>query len=82
MYGRINSSWRVERDVLTYRATIPANTTATLYLPAIEASNVSESGKKLFESGDIRFIKVERGKAVYELSSGDYSFTSAIQLQR
>jgi alpha-L-rhamnosidase len=82
MYGRINSSWSVEKDVLTYRATVPANTTATLYLPAAQTSSVREGGKEIVGSNGIRFVKFECGKAVYELSSGDYSFTSAIQLQR
>ena len=81
-YGRINSSWSVEKGVLAYRATVPTNTTATLYLPATQASSVLENGKKIADSVGIRFIKFEGGKAVYELSSGDYSFTSAIQFQR
>ena len=82
MYGRITSDWKIDKGVLTYRATVPANTTATLYLPASQESGVRESGKEIADSGGIRLVKFEHGKAVYELSSGDYTFTSAIQLQR
>jgi alpha-L-rhamnosidase len=82
MYGRIDSSWSFEKGVLTYRATVPANTSATLYLPAIQVASVLENGKKIADSGGIRFVKLEGEKVVYELESGDYTFTSAIQLQR
>jgi len=77
MYGRIESRWKMENGALTYHATVPANTTATLYLPSSEASGVREGGKKIADSSGIRFIKFERGKAVYELSSGDYLFESS-----
>ena len=33
-YGRISSEWRWEGNKWMYKTTIPANTTATLYLPA------------------------------------------------
>jgi alpha-L-rhamnosidase len=78
MYGRIDSSWKIADGKLIYHATVPANTTATLYLPAVSASNVLEGGKKP-DPGIVRFIRLERGKAVYELSSGDYSFTSSLK---
>jgi len=82
MYGRITSEWKIESGTLAYHATVPANTTATLYLPTTELSSVREGGKTIADISGIRFIKGERGKAVYELPSGDYKFTSAIQLQK
>src|SRR4029079_14933486 len=77
MYGRIESFWKMENGSLRYHATVPANTTATLYLPASEASSVREGGKKIADPSGIRFIKFEHGKAVYELSSGGYFFESS-----
>ena len=68
MYGRISSAWKVDGKTLTYRATVPANTTATLYLPASDAATVKAKGA--------RFLKYESGKAVYLLSSGTYEFTT------
>ncbi len=79
MYGRINSSWKVSDGVLTYTATVPANTTATLYLPAASEKEVTEGGKNIEAARGIRFIKYENGTAVYELSSGNYSFTSSVK---
>ena len=78
MYGRINSSWKVENGVLTYEAVVPANTTATLYLPASSEKTVKESGKAVKAGKGVRFIKFENSRAVYELGSGTYKFTSSI----
>ncbi len=40
MYGTIESSWRVEADKRVYKVKIPANTTATLFLPCEEYQEV------------------------------------------
>ena len=74
-YGRINSNWKVANKVLTYSATVPANTTATLYLPASSEKAVKESGKPAGQTKGVTFIRYENGKAVYELKSGEYQFT-------
>jgi alpha-L-rhamnosidase len=76
MYGRIASAWKVDGKALTYRATVPANTTATLYLPATAPSAVKEGGKDAGEAKGVAFIKYENGNAVYNLKSGSYQFTS------
>jgi len=80
MYGRISSSWKTEHGVLTYSTTIPANTTATLYIPALSANMVKEGGKTIpAKSNFIKFIKFEKGKAVYELTSGSYEFQCVLK---
>ena len=80
MYGKILSSWKVDKDVLTYLATVPANTTATLYLPAASEKVVKEGGKNIpNKNAFITFVKYEKGKAVYELTSGSYEFTSVLK---
>jgi len=76
MYGRIKSAWKVDGPVLSYRATVPANTNATLYLPTTSAEAVQEAGKKAGQAKGITFMKYENGKAVYHLESGSYEFTS------
>ena len=75
MYGRIRSGWKVAGNTLTYRATVPANTTATLYLPAASAAAVREGGREPRQANGITFVKHENGKAVYRLQSGSYEFT-------
>ncbi|MDN3656050.1 family 78 glycoside hydrolase catalytic domain [Ferruginibacter paludis] len=74
-YGRISSSWKMEKGVLTYTATVPANTTATLYLPAKDIKNIKEGGKPAANSQGVKFIRFDKGKAVYALQSGTYEFT-------
>ena len=75
MYGRIGSAWKVDGAGLTYRATVPGNTTATLYLPAPSEKAVKEGGKEIGKAKGITFLRYENGKAVYELKSGSYEFT-------
>jgi alpha-L-rhamnosidase len=77
MYGKISSAWKVEGATLTYRATVPANTTATLYLPTSSAESVKEGGKDARGAMGITFVRYENGEAVYALKSGSYSFTAA-----
>ena len=76
MYGRIRSAWKVTGTVLTYRAVVPANTTATLYLPAAAPNLVKESGKSIAEAKGVTFLRQENGKAIYALKSGSYEFTA------
>ena len=76
MYGRISSAWMVDGTLLTYRATVPANSTATLYLPTASAESVKEGAKDVRGANGIAFVKYENGKAVYTLKSGRYTFTA------
>lgn len=77
MYGRIASAWRVTGKLLTYRATVPANSTATLYLPAASADDVKEGGRDARRAAGVTFVKYENGKAVFTLKSGSYEFTAS-----
>ncbi|MCX6302874.1 MAG: family 78 glycoside hydrolase catalytic domain [Bacteroidia bacterium] len=78
MYGRISSGWNVENGILTYTAIVPPNTIATLYIPAASAGAVKENDKAVKKSKGVTFIKYESGKAVFELKSGSYKFTSSL----
>lgn len=75
-YGDIKSEWVVRNDGnLAYKATVPANTTATLYLPFDNETDVIFEGSVLAENAEgVTFVKKENGKAVYELKSGNYTF--------
>jgi alpha-L-rhamnosidase len=76
MYGRIASTWKVDGRTFTYRATVPANTMATLYLPVGESKTVKESGKDAGAAKGVAFVGYKDGRAVYKLKSGTYEFTS------
>ncbi len=77
MYGRISSAWKTDGKTLSYRATVPANTTATLYLPTSSAESVKEGAADARSANGVAFVKYENGKAVYALTSGSYTFTAA-----
>jgi alpha-L-rhamnosidase len=75
MYGRITSAWKVDGRVLTYRATVPPNTIATLYLPAQSPTAVKEGIGAATRARGVTFLRHEHGKAVYTLVPGVYEFT-------
>ena len=70
--GEIVSDWKIDNNKLTYKCTVPANTTATLYLPTNNASAITESGAAAVCKS------YENGRAVFELQSGSYTFETTI----
>jgi alpha-L-rhamnosidase len=75
MYGTIITDWRLKGGQILLNVTVPANTTATVYLPAIRSDDVKESGQPAALSPDIDFLRMENNKAVYKIQSGRYAFT-------
>lgn len=75
-YGRISSSWKMQNKELMYSATVPPNTTATLYLPAIAISGIREGGKLIGGRKGIKFIGFKKAKAMLQLQLGTYEFSS------
>lgn len=67
MYGRVYSKWEVKDGQLIYDAIVPANTSATLYLPAKSESDINKMDNCILK-------KFEDGKAIFELQSGKYQF--------
>ena len=51
LYGLIRSEWKHKDDVFELTVEIPANTSATIYIPAEYGSNIKESGN-LIKSGN------------------------------
>ena len=73
-YGRIASHWERKGDHFTWNITVPANTTATVYVPAKDAAAVTESGKPASKAEGVRFVRMEKDRAVFEVVSGSYRF--------
>ena len=76
-YGPISSSWKLAKGIFFYKTSVPANTSATLFLPADDLKSIAENGKSIGSSA-VKFIGIEKGKAVFELTAGDYSFSSVL----
>jgi alpha-L-rhamnosidase len=78
-YGLLTSHWKSgENKQLKLDIEIPANTTATVYIPATEAKAVKENNKSLSSSAGIKISGKEKDYVVVEIGSGKYSFTSTM----
>ena len=74
MYGKISSSWTLDNGKINLRLEIPANTTATVFLPGAKLDEVEEDGKKLKDVKTVANAS-QLGKLVrLQTGSGTYSF--------
>ncbi len=76
IHGRIVSNWKREGQKLKMDVTIPANTTATVYVPAKDVDAVTESGKPANSAAGVKFLWFDTGVAVFEVGGGNYQFHS------
>jgi len=72
--GPIQVDWRLEKQRLKIELSVPANTTATVYLPAKDVVSVREGSRPAAEAEGVRFLRMEDDSAVFEVASGRYSF--------
>jgi alpha-L-rhamnosidase len=75
-YGPIKSEWHLNSAQFNWDISIPANTTATIYIPAEKEGDVTESGKQASKTEGVKFVKIEDGRAIYEIGSGSYHFVA------
>lgn len=78
MYGMIQSHWKknAATGAFTWNISVPANAHAIVYIPASTASQIMESGKPAVQGEGIKYIKMDDAYAVYEIGSGNYSFSA------
>ncbi|MDX1939335.1 MAG: family 78 glycoside hydrolase catalytic domain [Saprospiraceae bacterium] len=74
-YGDITSSWTLKDEVLNLNIEIPANVTATVYIPAANTNAISENGKALSSVSEIKMTGSENGYIIISLGSGNYNFS-------
>ena len=78
-YGPIRARWQwEEKGRIIYEVSVPANTTATLYMPCPEGYEVYESGEKIEKAEGVTLLHYEGEKAIMELGSGSYIFSTAV----
>jgi alpha-L-rhamnosidase len=75
-HGLIASAWRKANGAFDWRITIPANTTATVYVPATSADHVTERGRPAVRARGVAFLRIENGYALFNVDSGAYHFVS------
>lgn len=71
--GPIDSYWKTAGGQMAWNVAIPANTTATAWIPAVDL--VRESGKPLSAVPGVSVLRTEPDAVVCELQSGAYHFT-------
>ena len=78
-YGAIVSNWKRRGKEFQFEITIPANTTATIYLPAAQKESVKENNRPVSSNQHVQFLRMENGNAVMHVGSGRYLFTSLVK---
>jgi hypothetical protein len=66
--GKIVSDWKRGGGGFTLNVSIPANTTAMVYVPAKSTDAVKAEGAT--------FLRMENGRVVFAIESGSYTFAS------
>jgi len=74
--GPITVFWKLEQDEFKLEVSIPANTSATVYIPAPGPDSVAESNVPAKSSSGVKFLRMEQESSVWEIGSGKYSFAA------
>ena len=77
--GRISSEWKIEGTRFYLKVTVPANTTAMIYVPSLPTKEVLENGLPVGKSSGLNFVEFRDGYAIFEAGSGNYTFESKYQ---
>ncbi len=75
--GTIRSDWKLADGRFDLNVRIPANTTATVYLPTTDAASITENGNPIDQATEIKLLRIADGHAVLHVGSGDYAFSAA-----
>jgi alpha-L-rhamnosidase len=76
--GKIKVKWKKEKGKFQYIIVVPANTTATVYMPSKSADMVQMDGQKLSDFTDSGKVKYKDGYTRFKVKSGSYVLTSEI----
>jgi alpha-L-rhamnosidase len=70
--GKITSNWGKSDDSLVIDIRIPANTTATVYLPCCNPETVMESDISVGRASGIELVRREKTTAIFAVQSGKF----------
>jgi alpha-L-rhamnosidase len=76
IHGPIATAWRTENGKLTLNVSIPANTSATVYLPVADPSVVTEGGRPVAKAEGIKILASEAGESRFDVGAGEYRFAA------
>ncbi len=72
--GRVTVAWRKDGGKLNVKIVVPANTTATVCLPALSKATIQESGQPLDDAEGVRLVSRTGNAVVIGIGSGSYQF--------
>ena len=79
MHGLIKSEWKKNADQFEWNITVPANSSAAVYIPAKLLSDVIESGIDVSKADGVQSVKFQNGIAIVQVGSGSYKFVSKLK---
>jgi alpha-L-rhamnosidase len=74
IHGVIATAWKREHGLLSLEVSVPANTTATVLLPAKSLAGLTEGGQPVKSAAGVKVERWEEGIAQLEVASGEYHF--------
>jgi alpha-L-rhamnosidase len=78
-YGPISTAWKRDAGQFELNVAIPPNTTATVWVPAADPADVTESGRPALQSHGVKLLRAEPNAAVFEVESGNYIFRAPMK---
>lgn len=73
-YGLLGCSWRVNKENFEMDVIIPANTSATVWIPAGDPAEIDEGDLPLKQKKEIKIEGNEDGYVIMTVGSGKYTF--------
>ena len=78
LHGRLFSAWEWRGNTLHWAVSVPANTSAAIWVPTDDPASVREGDLPAGEAESLRFLEYKEGYAVFEAGAGDYEFTASL----
>lgn len=75
-YGDAGIHWKNEDQQFIVQVTVPVGCEATVYVPVMKGKVITENGRSIAESKDVKFQKEVEGYQVFAVKSGRYEFVS------
>jgi len=76
VYGKIQSAWEITDQQFKLDVKIPVNTTAEVWIPTKFGNDIREGTKKVSDAEGVKYLRSEKGYAVFHTGSGSFSFVS------
>jgi alpha-L-rhamnosidase len=78
-YGKVSAHWKTENGNFLLTIDVPANTQATVYVPATSSEAITESGKAINTVKEIKVTGKENAAVILLVGSGHYTFSAKLK---